>query len=594
MAEPAQSGAGSYETEISLFLDTLYGAPRSAECKEGWVYTPTKDRTSNFWQEYYFQWPQQKEQIITHLLDMTKTKDCYVAPSIFKAPSAKKSAFGGTNYVWLDFDGNAPKNPPDGIPAPSIRIQSSKPGNEHWYWRLNEFETSREVVEGLTKRLAYTLDADKSGWDCNQVLRPPGTIHRTTRQRVRIVTQNDSVVSFADFINLVEVDTSEEFEIDIDETRSVNLTEVFAKYKWSKEALELFNRPKQVVGARSSALTRLGYHCFEMGMENEEAYAVLLNADDRWKKFANRDDRAKQLTKILNYCKHELARKKQFELTEETVIDFIPAGQFVNIDIKAEWVFEEFMQAVPLAVIGSLPGVGKSTMGMRLGACLATGKDFIKWANKTDKKMRVGFVSLEMDTMECVQYTKEIRSSLSGEELEWFDNNFHIFSLGYDLPLDDPKWQQKLGDEIDKHKLDFLIIDSISAATTTSESSVDNFFQWLRKDIRATREVGVLLIHHFRKTVNGDGKDRKPTISDLYGGLSVSRLATSAWGLHECDNGQIEMIHFKGRLAPKWHDFKITRAPGLAYIVGKTAERKEASDDEGPNYLKQTPFGSLS
>ena len=574
-----------HSVEIEAFLSSLYGD------REGYVYVPTKNPKTGFWQEYYFPWPLKKKQIVTHLLTHTKDHDCYVAPSLFKAPNAKKQAWQGTNFVWCEFDGNAPATTPNGIPAPSIRIQSSSPGHEHWYWRLDSFEEDYRVVEGLSKRLAYTLDADKSGWDCTQVLRPPGTLHKSSGKRVRLLVSNDTPVSVGDFTGLTEV-TDNAFLLNLDESKAVNLEEVKLKYKWPPDAVDVFNKTVDE-GKRSEALSLLGFYCLEMGMTNEETFAVLSDAAKRWKKFEHHTHPQKQISNIIRYCHNQLNLKRAKDTFDDTVVFFQKAKDFVQADYKVEWIFEDFMQYPPLAVIGSLPGVGKSTMAMRLGTHLCLGTNFLKWENKSKRKFNVGYVSLEMDPRECLQYVKEIYLSLDEEQAAEFGERFHIFPLGYDLPLDTVEWQQKMIDKIEENSIDFIIIDSISASTTSGEESVDKFFQWIRKELKTGRDIGVLLIHHFRKTVNGEGKDRKPTISDLYGGLSISRLATSAWGLHECDNGQIEMIHFKGRMAPKWHDFKITRMPGLAYAIGKTAEKKEVTDDDGSNYLKQTPFGSI-
>lgn len=568
-----------HSVEIEAFLDSLF------ENREGYVYVPTKNPKTGFWQEYYFPWPMKKKQVVTHLLTHTKDLDCYVAPSLFKAPNAKKSAWQGTNYVWCEFDGNAPKSTPDGVPAPSIRIQSSHAGHEHWYWKLDQFETDPNVVEGLSKRLSYTLDADKSGWDCIQVLRPPGTLHKSSGKRVRLITKSDTNYGLESFINLVEVSETE-FTVNLDEGKSVNLEEVKLKYKWPKDAVDLFSKTVPQ-GKRSSALTKLGFYCLEMGMTNEETFAVLWDAAKRWKKFENHTNPARQIISDIEYCHTQLNLRRAKDSFDDTVVFFQKAKDFVQADYKVEWIFQDFMQHIPLAVIGSLPGVGKSTMAMRLGAHLCLGTKFLKWENKSKRKYNVGFVSLEMDPRECLQYVKEIYDlGLSAEEKVEFGERFHIFPLGYDLPLDSPEWQRKVLDKVDENEIDFLIIDSISAATTSSEGSVDKLFQWIRKDLRAEREIGVLLIHHFRKTVNGEGKEKKPTISDLYGGLSVSRLATSAWGLHECDNGDIEVVHFKGRMAPKWNDFRIKRGPGLAYLEPTKETKSNGSSGA-------TPFKSL-
>lgn len=589
MAEPAiPGGGGGHYTEIESFLESLYGE------QEGYVYTPTKDAKSGFWQQYFFQWPVQKKQIITHLLAQTNSQDCYVAPSLFKAPSDKKSAWKGTNYLWTEFDGNAPKNPPDGIPSPSIRIQSSKAGHEHWYWRLDSFETDHKVVEGLTKRLAYTLDADKSVWDCSQVLRPPGTIHRHSKQRVRLLSSVDSVFNYGAFGGLVDVD--ENIVASIDPSKIPPLQAILLKYKWTADAIDLFNK-KVPKGKRSEGLSRLGYDCFEMGMTREEVFAVLNDTAKRWNKFYDNrttDKAEKEVASLVAYCERELSLRKALHVVEdEFAFDFEPAGEFIDRELKVDWLFDGFMQKTPLAVIASLPGVGKSTMGMRLGACLVLGQKFLIWnyepqydAEGNERQLKVGFISLEMDEMESRAYMRELRSSMTLEEQAIFNRNFLIVPLGFDLELDDPKLQQLVLEKIVQHNLDFIIIDSVSAAVNIDEKKqVKNFYQWIRKDVRGNLDVGVLLIHHLRKTANGSG-DEEPKISDLYGDLAISRLATSAWGLHETGEN-IKMVHFKGRLAPKWKNFKIKREIGMTYsLLAHEKEENSALKVYKDNLLK--------
>src|SRR3982750_2449207 len=157
MTEAARK-LSNYASEVNGFLGTLF------EGQEGFVYAPTKNPKTGHWQTYFFTYPAQRADIVTHMMDATRTKEVYLAPSLFKEPTAKQPAWKGSHYVWTEFDGNAPKELPKGIPEPSIRIQSSTKGHEHWYWRLDKFETEANVVQGLRKRLTYELKEDKFGW----------------------------------------------------------------------------------------------------------------------------------------------------------------------------------------------------------------------------------------------------------------------------------------------------------------------------------------------------------------------------------------------------------------------------------------------
>jgi P4 family phage/plasmid primase-like protien len=75
----------------------------------------------------------------------------------------------------LYVDGDGAQVPPY-LPQPTAVVKSS-PGREQFYWRLS-MPVPPEIGEGLNRRLAYALGADKSGWDLTQLLRPPGTKNR--------------------------------------------------------------------------------------------------------------------------------------------------------------------------------------------------------------------------------------------------------------------------------------------------------------------------------------------------------------------------------------------------------------------------------
>ena len=131
-----KAGKENYSTEIANFVDTLFSVD-----EKGYIYSPTKSE-SGYWQTYFFKWPQQRQDAIMHMLTQSRHSDVYLSPSLFKAPSAKKQAWKGSNYVWIEFDGNVPEKLPNGIPEPTIRVQSSEDSHEHWYWRLQDFNTN--------------------------------------------------------------------------------------------------------------------------------------------------------------------------------------------------------------------------------------------------------------------------------------------------------------------------------------------------------------------------------------------------------------------------------------------------------------------
>jgi hypothetical protein len=547
----------NYATEVEQFMDTLF------EGQEGFVYCPTKNPKTGHWQTYFFSYPEQRESVVTHIMDASKTKEAYLSPSLFNKPDAKRSAWKGSNYVWVEFDGNAPSKLPEGIPDPSIRVQSSAKGHEHWYWRLDEFESESAVIQGLSKRLTYTLNADKSGWDANQVLRPPGTLHHDSKRRVRLLAARQGYVSLADFTNLVEVPDDAEVQANVNELP--NVSDVVQKYKFPTDARDLFNKREQPVGSRSSAMMRMAYHCVEMGMTDSEAYSILLNCDDRWGKFKNRpaDSRKKRILGLITHARAEKGIKAELRLSDYEPMYTI--SELFALDFsKIEWVYDEIVADNSLAVLASDPGVGKTSLTFQMALKVALNQEFIGWQPKMETGLNVGYFQYEMDTRQSGHFLRNMLPGYSVPEQTILNERFRILPTGYAVPLDKPAEQQKLLDYVDRHELKFLFFDSIKAITGLKEDRVESFFNFVNKDLRNDRGCTVMLLHHNRKA-SQDGRTGEQTLDDLYGDVFISAYASSVVGLRAKANSRIEVASLKSRLAPPFKTFKITRSENQSF-----------------------------
>ncbi len=157
------------------FYTYLWGAEPVTETPT-FVYLPVEHEGK--WTPYMFAWPRQVEGVIKHTLKWSAIKaNVFFSPALFKAANPAKDNVLGSWSLWVDFDGNAPEDWPQGgegmqVPRPTLIVQSSIPGHEHCYWRLDEFLTDIEVLEDRNRALAYVMHADTSGWDADQILRP--------------------------------------------------------------------------------------------------------------------------------------------------------------------------------------------------------------------------------------------------------------------------------------------------------------------------------------------------------------------------------------------------------------------------------------
>jgi hypothetical protein len=572
VAEQASSKAASYYSEVESFIDTLFKG------QEGYVYTPTKDPATGRWQTYFFTYPDQKADVVTHILDATKNKEAYLAPSLFSKPQATKKHWKGTNYVWVEFDGNAPESLPDGIPDPTIKIQSSTKGHEHWYWRLDNFESDKNVIEGLSKRLAYTLESDRSGWDAVQVLRPPGTLHHDTKRRVRLQKADSSTHSLSDFINLV--DPPNEVVVNTSITNLRDVQDIIADYKWSTDARDLFKKATQPTGSRSEAMMRMAYHCIEMGMTDEDSYVILMNCDDRWGKYKNRtpENRSKVFLDQIAKARQKIGIKAEKKLTE--VRPFYNVRELLALDFSnVGWWFESLYAAQTLGFIGGDPGVGKSTFMLQMCMDVTCGKEkFIEWENhKANEVHNAGFFSFEMDAFQVQYFLQHQIGGYSEAQQAVIMEKFRIDTYGSAENLNDKKARQTILDFIDQYELEFIAFDSLRAVTKLKEENIEEFLDWIDKDLRRDRNCSVWVIHHNRKPAQGEQRTEQ-SLSDLYGSTSIGAAAATVIGLEKKAAGRIQLNHLKTRMAPEFDSFFLDRTKDLHFVKStKAAESKKVN-----------------
>jgi hypothetical protein len=158
--------------ELGEFFDYVWRDTK------GYVYLPVE--RGGKWTLFFFAWPRQRAGIVRHVLKHEAIgANVFYSPAIYSATRAIKGNVLCSHVLWVDFDGNAPEEWPEDVPEPTLKIQSSLDGHEHCYWLLSE-PVEPEVVEERNRALAYHLGADTSGWDADQILRPP---HTTNQKR---------------------------------------------------------------------------------------------------------------------------------------------------------------------------------------------------------------------------------------------------------------------------------------------------------------------------------------------------------------------------------------------------------------------------
>lgn len=543
--------------ELDEFLDTIYGE------QEGFAYSPVLDPDSKDFTQYFFEWPKNKQALINHINSKTDTKEVYISPGLFKSADAVKDTFKGASVVWTEFDGKIPATFGD-APEPTLRLQSSEPGHEHWYWKLDGFLGNIDMVENVTQRLAYALGADLSCWNANRVLRPPGTIHHESGNRVRVLSSTDRKVSVTDFIGLPNVPVK---MLDEGDVRVIpNAAGVVAKYAWNAEDFEFFMTPEIEAGGenggRSAALAKLGHISMEMGLNNAEALSLLMHADNRWGKYKSRPDRKRRLLGIVNYCR----AKHPIEPVKPSIFKIYTYAEFMATQLKLEWVVPGLIHKSGLICVAGPAGVGKSQFSLRFMESMAKGKDFLNWEVPNPTKML--FVSMEMQH-------EEIRYFLDTMKFQPDDNlqdNFLMLPIGQSIRLGSKKSQTEIIKMLDEHGPTGIIMDSWGVALGTNLKDEEIIFQTLDFVHAIRKEYGafVYFIHHPRKSGTSEQRRKPQGTDDLYGNQYFGAALTTAihmWD-EKKDGEAIELDCFKLRLTKNFDPLVITRTSDLNFKLG--------------------------
>lgn len=563
--------------DLEHFFEYMYGD------LQGYAYSPTKDPLSDNFQQYFFHWPTEKEALVTHAIHSSTTLEVYYSPFLFNSPSAKKESFLGTRFVWVEFDGTLPASDLE-YPQPSIKIQSSEEGNQHWYWELDTIVNDVDALESITRRLAYYLKADLGCWNANRVLRPPGTRHHESGREVLTLRMDTRAASILDFAKLPEVSTK--FVRDEDFKSIPPALDVIAMYSW-KDRMEDFEFFKlrelptkegksKGSGYRSSALTKLCFICIEMGMSDPETLSMLINADERWKKFTKRQDQKRWLTDIINHCRAEKgipegSTEGPGPAQKRTTLQIFTYGEFMEIDYKPEWLVPDLIHKAGLYCISGQPGIGKSQLALRLGEKMAKGDRFLNWDTVNPHKFM--FVSMEMSHPELWQFLKTMNMKFTPETKE----NLLMVPVGQSLRISTAKAQATINEAIEKHRPDSVLFDSFGVAISddiNSEKIIFEAMDYINGTIRNEYNIAAGFIHHPRKSQVGN---RKPTkLDDLYGNQYFSAALTTCLGLWKT-HYEIEVSCLKMRLAEEFQPFRIKRTPDLDFITSDVANVAEVA-----------------
>lgn len=505
-------------SEIEDFVSFLFEG-----YKKGFVYAPHRVPGKE-WETQFF--PVSKTaDIVSYLDEMGRQADVYVAPTLFKVPNkgpAKKWLRDGS-VIYVDLDGNAPEDIPSGIPEPGYRLKSSLPGREHWFWKLDN-NYPPDSLEVYNRSLALALNADTSGFDATQVLRVPGTFNfkRSTPLPVEIISTTEEKYSAGQFAKII-VKSEKKIEKEELKTGKIpELLEAITTIAWSRPLLDRFQStdvPEE--GTRSDVLWGFTKDLLREGMSTEGAVAVVQDLSSRWYPEGRKLNTIKtDVAKAHGEIAEELTESGLFKITERPVKlmgfeDFMSSSE-----PEPSWLVENMIHEGHTGILASMPGVGKSVMGLHLAAHVATGKDFLQWG--IPKPQKAAFISIEMGTGLTKTYVSKMLPHY-GEERERLAENLSI-TAGFnamDLLLSEKR--EQLLTMLEDNGVRFVVVDSLFGSVGRDYDKLTEYVNWISNEL-SERNIASWLLHHSTK---GLEKAEQPGMDHVYGGVDLTAKVDS-------------------------------------------------------------------
>jgi len=361
--------------KIAAKLVDLWGE----NCEEGdFVFLSKKEPESGNWVDRSFVVNDNLEAGITNWIDQNPPEKyhLYFCPLPFKIPRRRKKNVKGSKYLWSDLDEVDISSLPI---KPSIYWESS-PGRYQGLWELDRFIPPKQAEE-LSKELAYTLGADKSGWDLTQVLRIPGTKNHKYEGSPSVgeTIETDEVYALSDLPSDNKKDEEEEEK---NTTDNLEANKILAKYKAKipRKALQLLLTKKTEVGKRSDILWYLEHTLLDVGLNPPEIFHLIKNS--AWNKYAGRADEEERLTtelkKILEGRMEDEKPSPQPSLEDGLGLTISSYGDLMSsIASEPGWLVEGFWTRESHGIVAGEPKAFKSIMTLDLAISIASGQPFL-------------------------------------------------------------------------------------------------------------------------------------------------------------------------------------------------------------------------
>lgn len=256
--------------------------------------------SSQRWYEVWFQWPDDKEEIIARAYkESEQGNNVYFSAHLFREPKSLKQNVLPSRTIQADLDNARVDNLEF---EPAVLVETS-PSRHQGYWVLRDSDITLDELEDISKRLTYSIeDSDHSGWAIGRKVRVPGTrnFKYTSTPEVKIARTSEithTARSLLERLPPVEetLKQAQDSEAWVDTVANnppafeVDPRVVLMKYQ-QKRGFNMKVAQQYVQqlpeGERSEALWALMVSMLEQGATNDEVFYVAKNSANN--KFAGR------------------------------------------------------------------------------------------------------------------------------------------------------------------------------------------------------------------------------------------------------------------------------------------------------------------
>ena len=502
------------------------------------------------WHDHIFQWPEQRDAAREYLAGEAICSasegvgwNTYYCPTLFNQRKRHKDYALPTRWLWSDLDEAHPSTFPEGVPAPTILIETST-DRYQGLWRLG-YHVEPLRAQSYSRGIAYATGGDKSGWDITQLLRVPGTANGKYR---------DVTVQIADVQYCMDSDKSGENPTDLltfDPSTFILLIGQQATTPGDGEAMELLAEATKLDGRallntkretiRPRVLTLLTtppqpgddrskrlfeIHCLlaEAGLSPAEVYTI--TRDCPWNKFVGRRDEEIYLAKdVLKAWMH--VRNKREDATGEIVYDkagasifdelsdappdprglFVDAVTFLETPIESPgWMIDQIWPAVEQGIVSGTNGTLKSFFALDAAISIATGTPCLGQFEVL-RQGKVLFIQEEVenwtmqDRIRRIALARGVHPDQIGNGEDSPLRNLKLLN-GYGMDLTSQKDKDMIDWAASIERPDLIVLDPLylilGQANENDGSELRPIFNWLLS-LKRTYQVSVMILHHTNK-----------------------------------------------------------------------------------------------